>query len=97
MPHVAYTQENIDKCWCGRCPVQIGSTCATELYEAAQKLDGLPAPERLGGLYCSTGHTICEDANFVNLCNCPACLVWAENGLASNHYCALGSAQERGH
>ena len=96
MPHVAYTQENIDKCWCGQCPVQIGSRCASDLYEAAQRLEGLPAPERLGGLYCSTGHTICDDVQFVNLCNCPACLVWSENGLASNHYCAVGSAEERG-
>jgi len=96
MKPVAYTQENIDKCWCGKCPVQIRSTCATDLYDAAQALDGLPEPERLGGLYCSTGKAICTDIEIVNLCNCPACLVWSENELASNHYCAQGSAANVG-
>ncbi len=42
MPRVAYTRENIDKCWCGSCPV------------------------------------------------------WSENGLASNHYCLSGSAEQTG-
>lgn len=93
---VAYTQENIDKCWCGNCPVQIRSACAKDLYEASKQDDHLPAPERLGGLYCSTGRTICDDTVPTNLCNCAACLVWAENGLASNHYCVRGSAQETG-
>ena len=26
MSRVAYTRENVDKCWCGSCPVQINST-----------------------------------------------------------------------
>ena len=96
MPEVAYTQENIDKCWCGKCPVQFESKCANDLFEEAEKLDKLPAPERLGGLYCATGTTICTDVDFVRLCHCPACLVWAENGLASNHYCKMGSASDTG-
>jgi hypothetical protein len=89
---VAYTQENIDKCWCGQCPVQVGSKCAAELYSAFKDSGRLPAPERLGGLYCSTGKAICDDLSITNLCNCPGCLVWAENGLSANHFCALGSA-----
>lgn len=88
---VEYSQENIDKCWCGQCPVQIGSACAKALYEASKNLAELPPPEQLGGLYCSTGKAICDDLEFVNLCNCPSCLVWAENGLSSNHYCKLGN------
>lgn len=96
MPSVAYTQENIDKCWCGKCPVQFESTCAKSLYEDAQKLGHLPEPELLGGLYCSTGKTVCADVDFVRLCHCPACLVWSENQLASNHYCKSGSALETG-
>ena len=27
----------------------------------------------------------------MNLCNCPACQVWGENGLSGNHYCEHGS------
>ena len=96
MSEVAYSPENIDKCWCGSCPVQIRSTCAKDLYEASKDAEGLPAPERLGGLYCSTGRTICDDIVPTNLCNCPACLVWAENGLVSNHYCVLASGHEAG-
>jgi hypothetical protein len=93
---VAYTQENIDKCWCGKCPVQVKSACAAELYEEAQKMDHLPEPEKLGGLYCATGKAICADLDIVRLCHCPACLVWAENSLASNHYCKFGSAAQTG-
>ncbi len=96
MKPVEYTQANVDKCWCGQCPVQVGSTCATELYEAAKVLEGLPAPERLGGMYCATGKAICHDLALVNLCNCAACLVWSEHELASNHYCAHGSAEDVG-
>ena len=96
MKPVPYTQENIDKCWCGQCPVQIGSACARRLYETASGSPTLPEPTQLGGLYCSTGSAICDDLALTNLCNCPGCLVWAENELASNHYCAHGSAAEVG-
>ncbi len=96
MPRVEYSKDNIEKCWCGTCPVQAQSTCAKDLYEESKKSQKLPPPERLGGLYCSTGKTICTDVNFVNLCNCPACLVWSENNLASNHYCKNGSAEQIG-
>jgi hypothetical protein len=96
MKPVEYTQENIDKCWCGQCPVQIGSDCARELFEAAEAHSLLPPPERLGGLYCATGQSICDDLVVTNLCNCSACLVWSEHELASNHYCSAGSAKQVG-
>jgi hypothetical protein len=96
MPSVEYSRENVDKCWCGSCPVQSKSHCARELYEAYAGTGELPAPELLGGLYCATGKTVCDDVTFVNLCHCAACLVWSENGLASNHYCHAGSAAEIG-
>ncbi len=96
MPNVAYVKDNIEKCWCGTCPVQVASKCAQDLYEQSQKGPDLPPPERLGGLYCSTGKTICTDVNFVNRCYCPSCLVWSENNLLSNHYCSHGSAGQIG-
>jgi Protein of unknown function (DUF2769) len=92
MPLVAYRRDNIAKCWCGQCPVQIGSRCAEALYSAFKDSDELPPPEDLGGMYCSTGKAICTDLELTNLCNCPACTVWAENRLSSNHYCVFGSA-----
>lgn len=91
MSRVAYTKENVEKCWCGSCPVQVDSKCARELYEASKASDELPPPDQLGGLYCSTGTAVCKDLSFVNLCNCPACQVWGENGLTNNHYCEHGS------
>ncbi len=93
---VEYSRENIEKCWCGSCPVQVGSDCARGLYEASKDQPELPAPERLGGLYCATGKTVCDDIVPTNLCNCPGCLVWAENELAGNHYCLTGSAEVTG-
>lgn len=94
MTRVAYTKENVDKCWCGSCPVQKDSACAKELYERAKDATDLPPAEQLPGLYCATGKARCEDLEWTNLCNCPACLVWAENRLMHNHYCALGSVAE---
>lgn len=96
MREVEYTQENIDKCWCGSCPVQSHSQCAADLYTESQKLGHLPEPEKLGGMYCATGRAICDDITLVNLCHCAACLVWSEHELASNHYCGQGSAVEAG-
>ena len=96
MSRVAYTKENVEKCWCGSCPVQADSKCARDLYEASKSTDDLPLPEQLGGLYCSTGRAVCKDLSFVNLCNCPACQVWGENGLTSNHYCEHDSAGTEG-
>lgn len=94
MSKVAYTKENVEKCWCGSCPVQVKSTCAKDLYEESKKSKEMPPPDRLPGLYCSTGTATCTDLDLVNLCNCPACLVWSENRLTSNHYCKLGSEEE---
>lgn len=78
------------------CPVQANSKCAIQLHQDSKGKAELLPPERLGGLYCSTGKTICTDVDFVNLCDCPGCLVWGENDLASNHYCAHGSARDVG-
>ena len=96
MTRAAYTRENVEKCWCGSCPVQAGSTCARDLYEASKDAEELPPPERIGGLYCATGKAVCTDLTFVGLCNCPACQVWGENALANNHYCERGSAEMTG-
>lgn len=96
MAKVEYAKDNAEKCRCGTCPVQTPSSCAKNLYEESRKSGDFPPPDRLAGLYCSVGKTSCPDLDFVNLCNCPACLVWGENGLASNHYCKSGSADKVG-
>ncbi len=96
MRKVEYSRDNIEKCWCGHCPVQSGSECAKRLYEQSKASDELPPPEQLPGLYCSTGKATCGDIAPVNMCNCPACLVWGEHELTSNHYCVQGSAEAIG-
>ena len=42
MPKVAYVKDNIEKCWCGTCPVQAESKCAKDLYEESKKSKSLP-------------------------------------------------------
>ena len=96
MPQVAYTRDNVEKCRCESCPVQVRSTCARDLYEVSEGSETLPLPAHLPGLYCSTGKTMCTDVTFVNLCDCPGCLIWSEYKLSANHYCKLGSAAEIG-
>ena len=96
MRAVEYNRANIDKCWCGQCPVQSDSECAKELYQASLGSKELPPPGKLAGLYCATGRTPCHDITATNLCNCAACLVWSEHELASNHYCILGMAEDLG-
>ena len=81
MPKVAFSKENIGKCLCGECPVQVQSTCAKEKYAEAQKVQGMPTPEQVPGLYCSSGKATCQDLRWVEHCLCPGCLVWAENSL----------------
>jgi hypothetical protein len=93
MAKVEYSKENVEKCWCGSCPVQSHSACAKELYEASKASEELGPPESMPGLYCATGKATCDDLQLVNLCNCPACLVWGENDPRGNHYCLLGADQ----
>jgi hypothetical protein len=96
MRTVEYTQENVDKCWCGQCPVQQNSSCVADLSEKMQNSRDTPPPDQLPGLYCATGRAHCGDLEAVNMCNCPECLVWGEHQLGTNHYCAFGSAQQVG-
>jgi len=71
MPQVAYTRDNVEKCRCESCPVQVRSTCARDLYEVSEGSETLPLPAHLPGLYCSTGKTMCTDVTLVNLCKLP--------------------------
>ncbi|HSK47900.1 MAG TPA: DUF2769 domain-containing protein [Coriobacteriia bacterium] len=97
MKEVEYSQENVAKCWCGQCPVQKESDCAKDRYaKAKEQLAGgaMPEPDQMPGLYCATGKATCPDLNPMERCLCAQCLVWGESGLVSNHFCALGSAQQ---
>ncbi|MZP67146.1 MAG: DUF2769 domain-containing protein [Bacteroidales bacterium] len=94
MAKVDYTKNNIDHCLCGKCPVQINSKCAHDMYNNIKDIQSLPKPEQVPGIYCSSGRATCNDLQVVQNCLCPGCLVWADYSLASNHYCARGSAAQ---
>lgn len=97
MRPVAYTPDNVAKCWCGQCPVQRESDCAKQRYEASKpgiQQGQMPKPGELAGLYCVTGKAPCDDINPNQRCLCTECLVWGEHNLVSNHYCVQGSAEE---
>jgi hypothetical protein len=96
MPKVDFRRENIARCLCGQCPVQVKSRCAHDLYEKVRHVEGLPEAGQLPGLYCSTGRSSCTDLDAVQQCMCPICPVWADYRLTSNHYCIRGSAEKKG-
>lgn len=100
MQQVEYSTDNVQKCWCGQCPVQRESTCAKQdLAEVQPQIEQgqMPDPKQLPGLYCGTGKATCGDLKPTERCMCPECLVWGEHTLAANHYCALGSAEQAAH
>ena len=97
MHPVDYSEDNVQKCWCGQCPVQKQSSCAKDsMQQASQSLEHheMPDPKVLPGLYCATGTATCGDLKPTERCFCPECLVWGENVLPANHYCAQGSASQ---
>ncbi len=57
MPKVPDTQENMEKCICGRCPTYLQADCPKEKKE---------------GLYCSKGKSACDLNQITCLCgSCP--------------------------
>lgn len=100
MQQVEYSSDNATKCWCGQCPVQRESACAKDNYQQVEpeiQQGQMPQPEMLPGLYCGTGKATCDDLKPKERCLCPECLVWGENDLHANHFCALGSADRVQH
>lgn len=99
---VPYVRSNIERCMCSQCPVQAESKCAQEKLQSSKKLmenmpsGGVPDPEEVPGIYCSTGKATCQDLNFDRECICGTCEVWKEYGLEgvdpNNHFCLHGRA-----
>jgi hypothetical protein len=99
---VPYKRSNIEKCRCPQCPVQADSKCAQEKLQSSKKLmenmpaGGIPDPEDVPGIYCSTGKATCESLNFDRECICGTCEIWKEYGLEgvdpNNHFCLHGKA-----
>ena len=99
---VPYTMENIERCKCPKCPVQARDECVrnkvlnleTEIQNAGK--EGVPAPEKIPGVYCSTGNAICENLDPNQQCICKTCEVWAnyvlEAAVPMMYFCNIGKA-----
>ncbi len=101
---IDFSMENIKKCLCMRCPVQMESQCVKDkekimILMTQQDLDSPMRmdEERVPGLYCSTGKAICKDINTHQICRCNECSVWMGNRLdkkeTSKYFCINGKAK----
>jgi hypothetical protein len=99
---VPYTISNIRKCMCPQCPVQADSQCAKEKLESLKReLEGarevdIPGPQKVPGVYCSTGKATCQDLHPERGCICNTCAVWREYNLQNvkpvMYFCQKGKA-----
>lgn len=95
MSKVDYTQENIDRCQCGKCPVYLSSQCAKGKNATIDWTSGaLPPADTIEGIYCAAavGKTKCDDLNATLQCQCPTCPVWEDYDLSGTYFCARGPA-----
>ncbi len=64
-----------------------------------QDLDSpmMMGPDRVPGLYCSTGKAICEDIDAKKVCKCNECPIWnersLEKGTVDRRFCIGGKAE----
>jgi hypothetical protein len=88
---VELNRDNINKCLCKICPVQIDSICSKDKLDIVNeklKKEGdikkLINPEEIPLVYCSNGKATCTDLSSRELCKCTECVVWLENNLANS-------------
>jgi hypothetical protein len=98
MAKVNYDQDNLDKCICSECPVEMSSQCSKKAQEKIRNSKNFPKPEvaRKAGLYCAkeVGKSDCNDLADDEACLCSACPIWGENDLESSYYCLKGDADQ---
>lgn len=99
---VPYTVSNIKRCRCPQCFVQANSKCVKEKYsglknelESLEEIEALE-PQKVPGIYCSTGIATCKDLDFNKQCICYTCPVWdsyeLENSKTIIYFCNKGEA-----
>jgi Protein of unknown function (DUF2769) len=100
MTSIDFSMENIKKCLCPKCAVQIESQCVKDklkimLLMTQQDLDSPMRMDegRVPGLYCSTGRASCSDIATNKVCKCNECPIWEGYGLEPKKYfCRDGKA-----
>lgn len=85
---IPFTQENISKCICPGCPVQLKSECSRK----KMVLKNPTRPEDIPKLYCSSGIAACKDLDAKQMCICGSCPVFEEFKLANGYFCVSGKA-----
>ena len=100
---IDFSMENINKCLCSECPVQIDSQCVKDkqkimLLITQQDLDSPMRMDetRVPGVYCSTGKADCKDIDTTKSCKCNKCPIWQEYNLQKyvigRYFCSDGKA-----
>jgi hypothetical protein len=103
---IDFSMENIKKCLCMKCAVQIESQCVKDkqkimLLMKNQDLDSpmRMSPDRVPGVYCSTGKALCKDIDTKKVCKCNECPIWKEEELekraTSRYFCKNGKAPKK--
>lgn len=101
---IDFSMENIKKCLCPRCAVQIESQCVKDKQKIVlliknQDLDSpmMLGPDKFPGLYCSTGTATCQDIDTKKVCKCTECPIWNEKSLnkysPGRYFCKDGSVR----
>lgn len=104
MSKIDFSKENIDKCLCARCAVQIESDCVKDKLKimfliTQQDLDSpmMMGPDRVPQIYCATGKATCRDIDTKKVCKCNECPLWKENKLElstpGRYFCRDGQAK----
>jgi NifB/MoaA-like Fe-S oxidoreductase len=105
MAKIEFSMENILKCLCSKCAVQIESSCVKDkqkimLLMTQQDLDSPMRmdSERVPGVYCATGQATCNDIDTKKVCKCNECTIWDENNLKfrqpGRYFCRDGEAKK---
>ena len=96
MSKIEFNMENLKKCICYTCPVQVESTCAKEKLVEMKEME-TPEPDMVPGVYCATGKAICNDLDLEQFCHCNECEIWIENKLDEGeplgYFCRDGKAR----